>query len=117
MAQKITFALVGIGTTLVHYLIALLLSRYSVFGSAVLINTIAFCGAVIVGHQAHQHWTFAKKTAFTRYLMGALLVFSINTILLISIKYYMSLDWLYYGLPLVLSPAISYILMAKWTFR
>lgn len=117
MAQKITFVLVGMGITLVHYLIALTLSRYSALDSALLINTIAFCGAVIVGHQAHQYWTFAKKTAFTRYLMGALLVFAINTILLISIKHYIPLDWLYYGLPLVLSPVTSYLLMAKWTFK
>lgn len=117
MAQKIAFILVGIGVTFVHYLIALTLSRYSVLDSAVLINTIAFCGAVIVGHQAHQYWTFAKKTAFTRYLIGALLVFIINTVLLVLIKSCISLDWIYYGLPLVLSPAISYLLMAKWTFK
>lgn len=117
MAQKIIFVLVGIGITLVHYLIALTLSRYSVLDSVVLINTIAFCGAVTVGHQAHQYWTFAKKTRFMRYLVGALLTFAINTTLLILIKHYISIDWLYYALPLVFSPVVSYILMTKWTFR
>ena len=114
------FILVGVGATLVHYLVGRYLSTLGEW-SVVKANVIGFIVAFIFSFCGHYYFTFRKSNHFSqaliRFFIIALSGFAANNVVLLTcLKMGVSDQWAFLFAVGVM-PIASYIFSYFWAFK
>lgn len=119
MKQVLTFGLVGVLATLIHYTIALFCIE-RLFIAPLLANVIAYATAVTVSYLGHSALTFKKsrtKSNAVKFLTVSLLALALSQLVLHFLTIYTALGHRLIFMIVVFSiPALSFVLNKYWVY-
>lgn len=117
------FAVVGLGSTLLHVLVYAGLIEY-LAAAPLLANTVGFAVAVNLSFVGHRHWTFRSespldaKRSLIRFWLVALIGFLLNTLFVWLVTGVLGLAY-GWAIPLIagVTPLATFALSKLWAFR
>lgn len=121
VAQVIRFGLIGIGATVIHLAIGLMLIHAG--WSPLIANVVAFVFAFFVSFAGHFGYTFAGQStdpasAFVRFIVVAVVGFSFNeTVLAIMLQFDVMEKATAFVLSTLAAAIITFVLSRNWAFR
>lgn len=118
--QVATFGLVGVVATIVHYAVALSLTRVMPLAFA---NPLGFAVAFCVSYFGHLRYTFRiageqsnHRSRLPRFLVVALLGFLVGQTIIV-LPFHSLPDWLSLLLAVTAAPVTTFIASKLWVFR
>ncbi|VUD64830.1 hypothetical protein TDB9533_03412 [Thalassocella blandensis] len=120
LREIIVFALVGVGATLTHYGMALLINE-QVYPNVYLANFTGYGMAVLVSYFGHSLLSFRvgfSRARFLKFCIASLSTFVMSQLLLWFLQIVLpERDRITLLIVVVSIPAISYVINKLWVFR
>lgn len=114
--RVVRFAIVGIGATIIHLLVASFLVAYFPQIQIISANAIAFSIAVFFSFLGHSYFTFQVQGSLIKFATTAIIGLACNNIVAYTVLWLSGLKILSVVVGTLAAPVVVYFLSSFWVF-